>query len=150
VKHVPHPPALTILTGDLSNREIEDLHRRGDCYVSLCRSEGWGMGAFDAAALGRPVIMTGYGGQTEFLPEDLAYLVKYRMVKTPFRPLEPPDLGHRWAEPDVGHAAALMRHVFENRGEARAKARELAQRLVQEYQPDTVARRLLECLQRHF
>jgi hypothetical protein len=28
----------------------------------------------------------------------------------------------RWAEPDVGHGAALMRHVFENRAEARARA----------------------------
>ena len=80
MKHHRQPPALTVITDELSNQGIEELHRQGGCYVSLCRSEGWGMGAFDAAASGRPVIMTGYGWQTEFLPEDLAHLVKYRLV----------------------------------------------------------------------
>ena len=145
-----NPPALSLITETLSNAEIEDLHRQGQCYVSLCRSEGWGIGAFDAAASGRPVIMTGFGGQTEFLPPDLAYLVRYRMVRTPFRPLEPHDWNHRWAEPDVNHAAALMRHVFENRAVARGKARELARRLCETYQSEAVARTLLDCLQRHF
>jgi glycosyltransferase involved in cell wall biosynthesis len=150
LKQYANPPALTLITDDLSYQGIEDLHRQSQCYVSLCRSEGWGIGAFDAAASGRPVIMTGFGGQTEFLPDDLAYLVRYRMVKTPFRPLEPPDLGHRWAEPDVDHAVALMRYVFENRAEASAKGRELALRLSENYQPDAVARTLLHCLQRYF
>jgi hypothetical protein len=96
------------------------------------------------------VIMTAFGGQTEFLPPDLAYLVRYRMVRTPFRPLEPHDRSHRWAEPDVSHAAALMRHVFENRAAASGKARELARRLCETYQLDTVARTLRDCLQRYF
>ena len=29
--------------------------------------EGWGMGAFDAAALGRPVLIAGFGGPSEYL-----------------------------------------------------------------------------------
>jgi glycosyltransferase involved in cell wall biosynthesis len=150
LKRYRNPAKLTMITQELSVEEIEDLHRQGQCYVSLCHSEGWGMGAFDAAAAGRPVIITGYGGQTEFLPADLANLVKYRMVKAPFRPMEQHDLGHQWAEADIDHAVSLMRHVFENREEARAKARELAQRLCETYQADLMAAKLLECLQRHF
>jgi glycosyltransferase involved in cell wall biosynthesis len=148
-RNVDHPP-LTVITDFLSQEAMLDLHRQGDCYVSLTRSEGWGMGAFDAAALGRPVIITGYGGQSEFLPADLAHLVRYRMVKTPFRPMEQFELGHKWAQPDVNHGAALMRYVFENREESRAKARELSRRLCVTYENERVAKTLLAALQKHF
>src|ERR1019366_7870019 len=52
----PDPPAVRLITRALTPAEISSLHRRGDCFVSLCRSEGWGLGAFDAAAHGNPVV----------------------------------------------------------------------------------------------
>ena len=148
-KYPGHPP-VTVITERLSNDAIRDLHLNGDCYVSLTRSEGWGMGAFDAAAYGRPVIITGFGGQTEFLPPDLAHLVKCRMVKAPFQPMEQTEWGHQWAEPDVNHGAELMRYVFENRAETRAKAAILADRICATYQPDPVAAHLHDTLQKYF
>ena len=150
IRKYPNPPPVTVITDFLSDDAMLDLHKRGDCYVSLTRSEGWGMGAFDAAAYGRPVIMSGFGGQTEFLSSELAHLVKYSMVKTPFRPLEQMELGHQWAEPDVDHGAALMRHVFENRAECRLKAGALAERLCATYEPDRVAAAMYATLRKHF
>lgn len=142
------PPAVTVLTARLSNEEILNLHRDGNCYVSLTRSEGWGLGAFDAAASGRPVIMTGLGGQTEFLPAEL--LVKYEAVTVPFLPLEPYARGQHWAEADTEHAAQLMRHVFENRGACAARAREHASQVCATYRHDRVAAALLQALRKHF
>lgn len=150
LRRYPNPPPVTVITDFLSNDAILNLHRQADCYVSLTRSEGWGMGAFDAAAYGRPVIITGFGGQTEYLPSDLAHLVNYRMVKTPFRPMEQIELGHQWAEPDVDRGAALMRHVFENRSECRAKAHRLAEHLCATYEADRVAAGMYETLLKHF
>ena len=135
----PDPPAIRLITGDLSNGEIFALHRRGNCYVSLCRSEGFGLGAFDAAAHGKPVVMTGFGGQVDFL-RDSAYLVSFDLVPV----LDPagypsfaPD--QRWAEPDLDHAAALLRQVAENPEEAAAVAQSLAARNRQQYNPESVA-----------
>ena len=120
------PPIRLVAEENVPQAEIEALHRRGDCYVSLSRSEGWGLGAFDAVAAGNPVIMTGYGGQTDFLRPDAAGLVDYRMVPVS-DPLNPesysPD--QNWAEPNPGHAGQLMREVFENREEARARGARL-------------------------
>ncbi|MCH7663866.1 MAG: glycosyltransferase [Chloroflexi bacterium] len=60
-KRYTSPAKIKLITKHLSNEEIHDLHIQGDCYVSLCHAEGWGLGAYDAASFGNPVIMTGYG-----------------------------------------------------------------------------------------
>jgi len=44
-------------------------------------------------------------------------LVKYRLVELE-RDYEPYQKGWVWAEPDLEHAAELMRYVYENRNSA--------------------------------
>jgi glycosyltransferase involved in cell wall biosynthesis len=135
----PDSPAIRLITRDLSNAEIAALHRRGNCYVSLCRSEGFGLGAFDAAAYGNPVVMTGFGGQLDFLG-DSPYLVSFDLVPVldpPGYPSYAPD--QRWAEPDLDHAAALLRKVAEHPDEASALARSRAARIRRQYSPESIA-----------
>ena len=146
----PDPPPITVITDTVPVAAIKEIHANGDCFVSLTRGEGWGMGACDAAAAGRPVIITGFGGQTEFLPADLAYLVNFRMTRIPFLPAEQFEYGQTWADPDIGHAAALMRHVFENRDESRRRAGELAPRICSAYEHKSVGERLVRALKNHF
>lgn len=117
-KEYGSPAPIRFITDELSDDQINDLHRSGDCYVSLCHGEGWGLGAFDAAAFGNGVIITGYGGQLDYLPPDLAYLVDYSMI--PVRDESFPKdrfRDHRWAEPDMEQASKFMRHAYENRAE---------------------------------
>ena len=121
-------PLIAVIPDEtLPDDQMLALHRRGDCFVSLARAEGWGLGAFDAALMGNPVVMTGYGGQRDFLDPTHASLVDYRMV-----PVHEPTwaasyrASDQWAEPDLDHAIALMREVYENRVEASHKARLLA------------------------
>lgn len=112
---------------------IRALHNRGDCYVSLTRAEGWGMGAYEAAASSNPVIITGHGGQLDFLPGSLAYHVDFRLV--PFHdPSMLPGEQHEgsWAEPSIDSGAKLMRHVFSHREEARNRGVSL-QKYVKEH-----------------
>ena len=80
VRRFPRPPRVRLITDDLSDAQMRRLHRRGDCYVSLCRGEGWGIGAFDAATYGKPVVMTAFGGQLDYLAADHAYLVGSDLV----------------------------------------------------------------------
>jgi len=142
-------PWLLIVDEFLSDEEMLALHELGDCYVSLAHSEGWGLGAFDAARLGKPVVMTGYGGQTEFLHRELAWLVDYRMVQVH----EPtwsanyrPD--HRWAEPSISHAAALLREVYEKQPESRLQAARLAEHVRRkEYSRESIIEAMILALQ---
>ena len=61
IKNYPNPAEISLILADLKDEEMLKLHQSGDCYISLVRSEGWGLGAFDAAGSGKPVIITGFG-----------------------------------------------------------------------------------------
>ena len=66
---VTNPPKLEIRgpSGYLSDEEMRQLHRECDCYVTLTRGEGFGLGAFEATLAGNPVIATNWSGQLQFL-----------------------------------------------------------------------------------
>ena len=97
------------------------LMARADCYVSLHRAEGYGLTLAEAMGLGKPVIATGFSGNTDFMSPENSYLVDYELTEVGPEGENYPSDGH-WAEPDVDHAAALMREVWENRDEAAARA----------------------------
>ncbi len=90
-----------------------------DCYVSLHRSEGFGLTMAEAMALGKPVIATAYSGNLDFMDDQTAYLVPWTesLVPEGCAPYRP---GARWAEPDVDAAARLMREVVDHPEEAAA------------------------------
>jgi hypothetical protein len=73
-------------------------------------------------ALGKPVIATGYSGNRHFMTPENSYLVDW--VKAPISPgCDPYPASATWAEPDIDHAARLMREVFERPADAAARAR---------------------------
>lgn len=122
-----------VIDRSLTAPERDALMLGCDCYVSLHRSEGFGLTMAEAMAVGKPVIATGYSGNVDFMNERNSYLVDYEITRVgPDVQIYPPD--GEWAEPSVEQAAALMREVYENparaaeRGErARADiARELS------------------------
>jgi hypothetical protein len=93
-----------------------------DAYVSLHRAEGTGLTISDAMALGKPVIATGWSGNTDFMTVGNSFPVGYEL--TALRDgVGPYRAGDPWAEPSVGHAAELMRRVFEDRGLAAERGR---------------------------
>lgn len=93
-----------------------------DCYVSLHRSEGFGLTMAEAMFLGKPVIATGYSGNLDFMNEGNSYLVDSEMTKIGTDAAPYPS-GGEWAEPSVEHAAALMRTVFDDPDAARERGR---------------------------
>lgn len=124
---------LALLRATVSGKNIillEDLLPRAraygliamsDCFVSLHRSEGFGLGLAEAMLMGKPVIATGYSGNLAFMNRDNSVLVDYKIVDiAEDRPLY--TKGNFWADPSIEHAAACMRQVYEHRDEARERA----------------------------
>lgn len=70
---------IEVYTNFLTEGEIFSLHSQCDCFISLCKSEGFGMSKFYASMFGNPVITTNYSAHTEFLREDQNYLLDYEI-----------------------------------------------------------------------
>ncbi len=135
-------PRITIRDARLSRDELISLIATADAFVSLHRSEGFGLGPAEAMSLGVPVILTGYSGTNDFADETCACVVPYTLV--PVKPDEYPGVeGQRWAEPDVQTAAHYMRWVHEHPSDARAMALKGRERVETLLNPVRIGRDLL-------
>lgn len=103
-------PDVVVQVGLLSEKEIRELHAWGDCYVSAHRGEAWGVAMFEAAALGRPVIATGWSGCLEYLSEARGdKLVPYTLAPvTGMGTVTQYGPDQHWAEPDLAAMSAAM------------------------------------------
>jgi glycosyltransferase involved in cell wall biosynthesis len=100
-----------------SRNQARNLLRVCDCYVSLHRAEGFGLSMAEAMLLEKPVIATGYSGNMDFMSEQNSFPVRYNVVEID-RDYGPYRRGWPWAEPDLDHAAELMRFVYDHQAEA--------------------------------
>ena len=55
------------IDGVVSDSVLFQLKSAADCYVSLHRSEGWGLNLFESLLAGIPVLATMYGGSEQFM-----------------------------------------------------------------------------------
>lgn len=108
----------------LKNNFAEDrdsLFDNIDCYVSLHASEGFGMHIAEALYREIPVIVTNYGGNTDFCNYQTSYLVN-GVFENHFYDVQY-NWDGLWLRPCVQEAIAQMQHVYNNYNEAIEKAR---------------------------
>jgi len=144
VRDHPRAPLVRVEIDPWSPARVAGLHTRGDCYVSLTHGEGWGIGAFDAAAYGNPVVITGWGGQVAYLDPDAAFLVDHALEPVQHDAVLSYSPDQRWAAPRLDHAVELLREVARDLGAARSRAVPLRDRVLHDYSPARVAATLLE------
>jgi len=112
-----NPPKVVVICDSLNEDRLLALHAHGDCYVSLTRSEGFGLTIFDAYNYGKRVIVTGYGGQLDYLGVQYSGLVNYTLVDVNNMESFNGNYNHSdqlWAQPDVQHFRKLIRNCYEN------------------------------------
>jgi glycosyltransferase involved in cell wall biosynthesis/2-polyprenyl-3-methyl-5-hydroxy-6-metoxy-1,4-benzoquinol methylase len=119
-------PDILLVDRVLSPAEMAALFARADSYVSLHRSEGYGLTLAESMALGKPVIATAFSGNTDFMTPLNSYLVDWRPTPVGREAEHYPAEGS-WAEPDVDHAAALLREVWSDQDAARVRGARAAE-----------------------
>jgi len=131
-------PDVHVIDRSLSARERDALLVGCDCYVSLHRSEGFGLTLAECMALGKPVIGTAFSAPTDFMTAENSYPVPYELTRVGADcEIYPAD--GTWAEPDIEEASRLMRTVVERRPpEAQAKGEQARRDIERLYAPARV------------
>ena len=123
---------------------MQAIHNIGDCYLSLTFSEGWGMGAYDAALAGKPVIISDFGAQIEFVPNEL-------LVRTVPASVNMPNI--TWYDPKMNWGKAVyesfsekMDTLLESKEKFNDLARQNSQVLKDRYSEKTINELFIDIL----
>lgn len=106
---------VSVIDTPISDEDVPRFMKSFDAVVSTHRSEGFGLTPFYAMSMGIPVIVTDYGGVTDFCRDDTAWLVDVdRMVQPGEAEMNTFDhlRGTLWAEPSIESARKALRDCF--------------------------------------
>jgi GT2 family glycosyltransferase len=127
---------------DFPHYELGALYRSADAFVSVSRGEGWDMPLMEAMACGLPAIATDWGAHRQFVHAGIAYPLRIRKL-VPAVAKCPYYKGFRWAEADREHLRFLLRHIYENRQEAKARGLAAAREMAAGWTWEAAARRIV-------
>jgi glycosyltransferase involved in cell wall biosynthesis len=101
---------IIIINSYMSREQLHSLLSECQTYISLHRSEGYGLTLAEAMSLGKPVIATGYSGNMDFMKPGNSILVPFELVPVGQDAFPYPE-DSRWAQPDIEFAANSMRQL---------------------------------------
>lgn len=98
----------------LTRDAVNSLIKCADVFVSLHRAEGFGLVMAEAMLLGTPTIATNWSANTEFMNNEVACMVDYKLIELE-KDVFPFKKGSRWADPDVEQATRYMKKLYEDK-----------------------------------
>lgn len=126
---------VTLMNDNLERNEFMSIINASNCYISLHRSEGLGLGMLEAMSMAKPVIGTRYGGNMDFMRDDNSLLVNYTLV-----PVEkgagPYKAGWLWADADIKEASGYMAKLYNDQVYAKHLGQRAQQSIQKQYSYD--------------
>ena len=104
------PGSYILMTERLERRKMNSLIRLCDVFLSLHRSEGFGLVLAEAMSLGTATVATNWSANTEFMPEGTACLVDWKPVPVGSA-YQYEQEGLTWADADAHQAAGYLRRL---------------------------------------
>jgi glycosyltransferase involved in cell wall biosynthesis len=94
-----------------TDSDVANLMRHADCGIFPSRAEGWNLEACEMMGCGKPVIMTDYAGQSEFVLKEYAIPYTKKVIAQDGKWF----FGQgEWVEPDFDATVELMRNFYKN------------------------------------
>ena len=116
-------PNIRLIDDIWEKDEVLGLIKASDVYLSLHRSEGFGLPIAEAMLLGTPTVVTDWSGSRDFCNESNSFPVSYTLI--PVKSSHPEFAGLdevKWADPDSVVAAGILKKIHQEPEIARAKA----------------------------
>lgn len=143
-------PKFYLLHGDMSDDEVASLYRHPKikALVTATRGEGFGLPILEAAASGLPVMATGWSAHTEFLNRGKYVKFDYRLETIHQSRVDNqiwmPNA--RWANVKEDDFKQRVKKFVSSTSVPQAWAKELAEKLKNEYSFQSIATRYTEAL----
>jgi glycosyltransferase involved in cell wall biosynthesis len=107
-KTQPRHARIVVINQDLDARRVYELYCAADAIVCASRGEGFGLPLAEALGIGKPVIATAYGGQTDFCNSETAWLCDYQFAYARTHLSVPNSV---WVEPKLDCLVDCLRAV---------------------------------------
>lgn len=114
IKSTKNYKNIKVITENLSHKMYFELIAKSNCYISLHRSEGFGLTLFEAIKMKVPVIATNYSGHLDFIKYKNYFPVNYKLVRIKKNEY-PYYINQKWAQPNIEHASSLMKKIYLNK-----------------------------------
>ncbi|MEK8131081.1 glycosyltransferase [Paenibacillus filicis] len=103
-----------VINETFSRADVNALINNSDCFISLHRSEGFGLGLAEAMYLGKPVIGTNWSANVDFMNYKNSCVVDYKLIELG-QDYGPYKAYQHWADPDIEHASYYMRKLVSDK-----------------------------------
>lgn len=101
-------PRIILHDEPLPQAEFDALFAAADVFISLHRSEGFGLSIAGSLLAGTPVVVTGWSGNMDFAALPGTHAVGFTLVTPQADQAQYNLAGAVWADPDEGEAAAIL------------------------------------------
>jgi glycosyltransferase involved in cell wall biosynthesis len=112
-EHIGGKAGYLLITERMDKERLNSLIRLCDVFLSLHRSEGFGLVMAEAMNLGTAAVATHWSANAEFMPEGTACNVSSRQIPVGDAYQDAPE-GLTWADADVHEAAGYLRRLKED------------------------------------
>ena len=125
----------------MDRAEVTSLIKACDCFVSLHRSEGFGLGPAEAMSLGKPAIITNWSGNVDYMTADNSIAIDYELVELG-RDYGPYKAHQQWAEPDLDQASYWMQKLRDDPSLGERLGRNARETITSRNSPETVGKQI--------
>ena len=123
----PNHARIILIKENLDVRAIYELYRAADVVVCPSRGEGFCLPLAEALSIGKPVITTAFGGQTDFCNDETSWLCDYRFAYAGTHLAVPNSV---WVEPQLDSLVECLRACHSATPQERTRRSEMGRALV--------------------
>lgn len=119
-----HMPRILINNQKVGEKTLPLFYNEADCYILPSRGEAFGIPFLEAMASGIPVIASDFGGQLDFVNEEVGWLIPIHTLRHLSDRLCKINSAYKnlwFAEPDIKDVREVMRYVYKNQEEVKKK-----------------------------